>query len=363
MSTTTTTATTATRTDRATGALIGALIGDALGLGCHWYYDLDELRREHGVITGYTTPKPGRYHAGMRAGQLSQAGLIQVMLMQSVVTTGEYREADFTRRLDEELFPQLDGTPMHGPGGYTNQSLREAWRRRVEQRLPWSQTGGTTDTSESAERAIVLAARYAGQPQTLAHSMVANCQLTQNDPAIVAMSLAYAAVLGELIAGAAMSPSISETLMRRVKAGELPFHSVTGQGYAPPPATADRPQAGNFSSPDALLTPAYAAQTARDPDIRIEPAAKVATVYGLPCAIYHLLPAAYYLATRFADDFEGAVLSAINGGGQNMSRAMLTGALVGAQVGLAGIPQRFIDGLEDGAALVQLARAVAALAQ
>ena len=32
--------------DRAAGALIGALIGDALGLGCHWYYDLDELRRE-----------------------------------------------------------------------------------------------------------------------------------------------------------------------------------------------------------------------------------------------------------------------------------------------------------------------------
>lgn len=360
MSTTTTPATLA---DRAAGALIGALIGDALGLGCHWYYDLAELRREYGTITGYTTPKPGRYHAGMRAGQLSQAGLIQAMLMQSVVAAGDYSEADVTRRLDEELFPQLDGTPMHGPGGYTNQSLREAWRRRVEQRLPWSQTGGAADTSESAERAIVLAALYAGQPRQLAHSVVSNCQLTQNDPAIVAMSLAYAAVLGELVAGATMSPAISETLMQRVKAGELPFHSVTGQGYAPPPAAADRPQAGNFSSPDALLTPAYAAQTARDPAIRIEPAAKIATVYGLPCAIYHLLPAAYYLATRFADDFESAVLAAINGGGQNMSRAMLTGALVGAQVGLAGIPQRFIDGLEDGAALVKLAQAVAALAR
>ena len=34
-----------------------------------------------------------------------------------------------------------------------------------------------------------------------------------------------------------------------------------------------------------------------------------------------------------------------NGGGKNMARAMLTGALVGTQVGLSGIPQRFIDGL------------------
>jgi NAD(P)-dependent dehydrogenase (short-subunit alcohol dehydrogenase family) len=34
-----------------------------------------------------------------------------------------------------ELFPQLDGTPVNGPGGYTSQSIREAWRRRVEQKL------------------------------------------------------------------------------------------------------------------------------------------------------------------------------------------------------------------------------------
>lgn len=29
--------------DRANGAIMGAFIGDALGLGPHWYYDLDEL--------------------------------------------------------------------------------------------------------------------------------------------------------------------------------------------------------------------------------------------------------------------------------------------------------------------------------
>ena len=28
--------------DRAVGAIMGAFIGDALALGPHWYYDLDE---------------------------------------------------------------------------------------------------------------------------------------------------------------------------------------------------------------------------------------------------------------------------------------------------------------------------------
>jgi ADP-ribosylglycohydrolase len=127
--------------DRAAGAVMGAMIGDALGLGPHWYYDLAELRKSYGPwITGYTAPKPGRYHAGMKAGQLSQSGLILVMLLRSVVEKGEYQEKDFTQRLESGLFPYLDGTPMQGPGGYTNQSIREAYQRRVQQKLDWSQT-------------------------------------------------------------------------------------------------------------------------------------------------------------------------------------------------------------------------------
>jgi len=105
------------------------------------------------------------------------------------------------------------------------------------------------------------------------------------------------------------------------------------------------------------------AEAARDPGIRIEPAWKVSIVYGMPCAIYHQLPAAYYLAARFSDNFELAVLHAINGGGQNMARACLTGALVGAQVGLAGIPKRLIQGLQGHEELVSLCEKLGDLAE
>jgi ADP-ribosylglycohydrolase len=53
-------------------------------------------------------------------------------------------------------------------------------------------------------------------------------------------------------------------------------------------------------------------------------------------------------------------LSQVNGGGQNQARAILTGALVGAQVGLSGIPQRFLAGLEDSVTLCRLAVDLAA---
>jgi ADP-ribosylglycohydrolase len=72
-----------------------------------------------------------------------------------------------------------------------------------------------------------------------------------------------------------------------------------------------------------------------------------------------MLPAAYYLIHRYPEDFEMAVLSAVNGGGNNMARAALTGALSGAMVGLARIPERFISGLKDSERLLQLAEKVA----
>ncbi|AYH42865.1 ADP-ribosylglycohydrolase family protein [Azoarcus sp. DN11] len=347
--------------DRAAGAILGAFIGDALGLGPHWYYNLDELRRDYGDwITGYTTPRPDRYHGGMAAGQLSQAGLILQMLLQSLTERGAYDEADFCRRLDEDLFPQLDGTPMHGPGGYTSQSIREAWRRRVRQGLPWSQTGGHADTTEAIERTLALAVRYAREPRHLAESIARNTFLTQSDELVISLTVAYGAVLALLVQGEKLDAHLSGKLMHQVKSDELPFHAVTtGELQAPRRGEAEPSHIGRFASPDALLTPSFIARAAADPDIRIEPAWKVSLVYGMPCAVYHVLPAVYYLAARFSDDFESAVLHAINGGGQNQARAMLTGALVGAQCGLSGIPGRFIAGLEHAEQLRELARTLA----
>ncbi len=71
--------------NRAAGAIMGAFIGDALALGTHWYYDPDELRKDYGDwIDGYTDPKPGRYHDGLKAGQLSQAGFILELMLRSL---------------------------------------------------------------------------------------------------------------------------------------------------------------------------------------------------------------------------------------------------------------------------------------
>ncbi len=336
--------------DRAAGSMVGAFIGDALGVGPHWYYDLEEQRRDFGDwISGYVDPTPNaRYHRGMKAGDLSQNGLVMLLLLRSLAERGGYDQADFTRRLDEELLPKLDGKPMSGPGGYTNYSMRQVWRARVKEGKPWGSFDGHADTSEAAERLTLIAAAYARDPYQSARYSLDNCELTQNDSLVAQQSVGFACVISALVRGEKFDTQLTDKLMALMSKGVLPFKAENGGS-----------QSFGFASPDAILLPSWIAEVAADPDIRIEPAWKVSKVYGMSCAINFVLPGAYYLAARFPDDFESAVLHAINGGGQNMSRACLAGALVGAQLGLSGIPERFITGLRDGEEIVALAKRVA----
>lgn len=350
---------TGTQQDRAMGAIMGAFVGEALGVGPHWYYDLKDLRRTYGDwIDDYTTPEPGRFHHGLEAGQNAQAGFILELMLCSLVESNGYDEADFCRRLDNELFPLLDGQPRSGPGNYTSESIRHAWHRRVVQKRPWHDIGGAADTTEAMERALAIAVRYAAEPALMSQAIADNTALTQSSETMLSMGIGYGCILARLVQGDTLDERISQQPMNWIAKSVLSFEPVTTRKPAP-----DHPElplrARRHIVRDALHAASDIAAMARDPNVRIEPAWKVSHLYGMPCAFYHQLPAAYYLAARFRDDFESAVLHAINGGGQNQSRAMLTGALVGAQVGLAGIPKRLLNDLDRTDELQQLAHALA----
>ena len=154
------------------------------------------------------------------------------------------------------------------------------------------------------------------------------------------------------MAGEKLDVALSGKLMDLVTKGGLPYQD---RPLPPKPGEIDVNLPGLFPIPDALLIPSSVVRVVDEPGVEIDPAWKISLVYGLPCGVHYQLPCAYYLAARFADDFESAVLHAINGGGQNMSRAFLTGAMVGAQVGLSKIPKRLLEGLEDSAELIDLA--------
>jgi ADP-ribosylglycohydrolase len=337
----------AKRKDRIVGAIMGTLIGDALGLGPHWYYDLGELRKDYGPwVADYADPKPGRYHAGCTAGDVSQTGQVTAMLLTSVAERGGYDQADFTNRLDEFL-KTLDGTPTGGR--YTDEAMRDVWKARATGK-PWSRAGSFANTAEAAVRSAVLAGRYAGSLPEAVASLSANVRLTHRDPQIAGSAAGFGLVLWALMNGTPLA-KVGGSLRYKMQQRELAFAMP-----APCDCEVDAP-AGVFI--DTVLQPAWIWEAAHDPAVAIEPAQAACRLFGLACAISFQLPGAFYLASRFPEDFEMAVLSAINGGGNNMARASLTGALSGAMNGFSAIPQRFVAGLHEGERYLALAENLA----
>ena len=114
---------------------------------------------------------------------------------------------------------------------------------------------------------------------------------------------------------------------------------------------------------DTFLTPGYGAVAQQQHLVSLPEPKYISHVFGTDCQVMHLLPAAYYLLYRYPKDFELATLSASNGGGNNMARAALAGALAGAANGISRIPKRFIDDLRDGTDLQAQAEKIAEFAE
>jgi len=355
--------------DRVKGAIIGTIIGDALGVGPHWYYDIDKLRSEYGDwIDTYTLPKksnpfPDVWKARneLKTGDISQTGQIFIMLLESVVKRGGYNELDFTNRLDR-LLETLDGTASGGR--YTDEAMRDVWHGRKEG-LDWPHVGGLGYTPTAAIRSTILSALYAKDLDTAVRHIFSNIELTHRNPLIVGQSLSFAITIIALINGVS-PPDVSSTLRKWNQEGKLSFPlrerkrkrtDQPSQWMMPVTWSELAAEEHNFTDSVGQISSIYKA--AKHPGITIEPPHVACQLFGLQCLFGFVLPGAYYMVSCFEDNFEMAVLSAINGGGNNMARAALTGALSGSLVGFSGIPERFVTGLVDYERYVNLAEQVA----
>ena len=67
------------------------------------------------------------------------------------------------------------------------------------------------------------------------------------------------------------------------------------------------------------------------------------------------LAIAIYCALKHSDDFEKALIAAVNHSGDSDSTGAITGNILGAYLGLSGIPEKYIDNLELVDVLAELA--------
>ena len=67
------------------------------------------------------------------------------------------------------------------------------------------------------------------------------------------------------------------------------------------------------------------------------------------------LAIAIYCALKYSNDFDKALIAAVNHSGDSDSTGAITGNILGAYLGLSGIPKKYIDNLELVDVLTELA--------
>jgi hypothetical protein len=107
--------------------------------------------------------------------------------------------------------------------------------------------------------------------------------------------MSFGIILGALIRGMELSPTIGFELRERTKEGELPYtHAVLAEEKLEGGGSS-RDHEEDLPEPDSLFLPSISAAAARNPAIVIEPAYNVALVYGQACAFYMVIPAGIHV--------------------------------------------------------------------
>lgn len=322
---------------RREGALWGLYIGDALAMPVHWIYDRAALFADYGRVTDYLAPKnphpdsilfrshyraanskgeilhdqapywgkPGtrfHYHQFLKAGENTLNLKLATLLIESLNACGGYDPEDYLGRYIAF---------MTTPGRHRDTYIEECHRHFFEnyaRGVPPRRCGAPEKHIGGLAGIVPVAAFYAGDPPRAQAAALEHLALTHP---------------GEKMAGAARL------------AVELLLALFEGK----PLAAAIREIVRGQKSP--LLGHPFEKLLAQPDDWVVGPR------FSTACYVEHSVPAVLYLALKYADDPEQALVANTNLGGDNAYRGALLGAFLGAAHGKAGFPARWIDGLLD----------------
>ena len=281
------------------GCLLGTAVGDALGLAGEGL----SRRRLARLFPDLTRP-----HFLGRRGMVSDDTEHTCFVAQALIQSAGEPEA-FTRVLAWRLRFWL----LLGPAGIGWATLRAILKLWLG--VPPDKSGVWSAGNGPAMRSALLGVCYGDDPERLRELVRASSRLTHTDPRAEAGALAVA------VAAYHASYSLPDTYLasteRLLEPGDL--RKLLGNAVA-------SVQAGE-------TTDTFAASIGAGD-----------RVSGY---VNQTVPVAVHAWLSFPDDYKSAVLAVIRCGGDTDTTAAITGAIVGAAVGLEGIPNEWLSALAE----------------
>ena len=308
--------------------ILGAFVGDALAMPVHWYYDREALARDYGHVTDMLAPKNPHadsilwrssyealnakgeilhdqaihwgkrgvhYHQFLQAGENTLNMQLALVLLNSLRTCGGYDHADYVRRYIEFMT-----TPGNHRDTYVEECHRNFFTNLARGKSP--EKCGTEDIHIGGLAHVpVLASWYAdSEPDALA-TVHTHVRTTHRGSQVETAARDLTRVLISILQGTPIRESIEK-------------HCNSWVGRKKLDSWSSRP----------------------DEDV-------IGRVLSPACYLQDAFPAALFLAWKYADNIEAALIANTNLGGDNCHRGIVLGAILGASG--AQIPQSWIENL------------------
>lgn len=306
------------------GLLWGTYIGDALAMPVHWYYDLDQLERDFGQITGYTAPKDtfpnsimnlsntgggGRgsnkgsiigdvichgkkhlwergakkhYHHGMKAGENTLDTLLSGLMISSMIEDGR-----FDANLYRDRYIAFMTTPGSHNDTYAATAHRMFFANHVKGKDPSQcadNDGHNTDSIDGLVNIGPVVLATLRESREVQDKAIADAVLVmRRSDKLVLFAQVYRDLLLDVLAGENLKQAI------RKCAARLGFDVESASKQRKDPMSA--------------------------------------------CYIESSFPALLVFAYKYGDNPEQCLLASVNAGGENVNRSAVLGALLGAAHG------------------------------
>jgi ADP-ribosylglycohydrolase len=334
-----------TKKEAIKGAFFAALVGDALCLGSHYEYDAEKIYKAYGEKSIEKFMSPGEmmggqthgigwgernYHPGKKAGGTTDYGDYNILVLEHLAAT-----ADPQREFDvAALIPHWMNRLTNNWGSWICTMTRETFAQ-VQAGKKIDQLGGISNAMAIRH---VAAHAYYDDEETLA-AVARKAMFTHTSEEALSGGEFFARVTHRVIHGVhprdamelvavQMSPFITSKVSQAIDK----YQEATNQ--------ATELSQEQFADDLALTSMARLWHIGRSEPVRVGKASP--TEGTLPGAVYFIL--------KYADQEDGlkkALQANTMVGGDNASRAIAIGMVLGAHKGINAVPQAWKDTLDD----------------
>ena len=327
------------------GAFYGAIVGDALCLGSHYEYDAQKIYKAYGQKPIEKFMSPGEmmggsthgigwgernYHPGKKAGGTTDYGDYNILILEHLAATAEPKR-DFNV---QALIPHWMNRFENGWGSWICTMTKETYAQ-VKQNIPVQHLGGISNAM--AIRHVAAYAYYDSEEEIA--DVARKTMFTHKSEEALSGGEFFARVTFRVIYGEKPADAIEN-----VAVGMSEFiQGKVAQAIAKYKEATDESSAlfqEQFADDLAITSMARLWDIGRSEPIRVGKASP--TEGTLPGAVYFIL--------KYADKENGlndALVANAMVGGDNASRSIAIGMVLGAYRGLGAIKKEWLESLEQ----------------